>query len=137
MGPQSKHAASSNGLGPKTEHAYRVLGSHRLGQQSERAHELQDFTGWDIRAHMHTELQDLKGTDLRPNMHTELQDRACRISRVRHTRSNMPARYQDGAAGSHGLGTPDRTSLQDIRTGLQDLTGKEHQIVRGIRVGNA
>ena len=49
----------------------------------------------------------------------------------------MPARYQDGAAGSHGLGTPDRTCLQGIRTGLQDLTGKEHQIVclRGIRVG--
>ena len=130
MGPQSKHvygAAGSNGLGPKTEQAYRVLGSHGLGQQSERAHELQDFTGWDIRAHMHMELQDLKGTDLRPNMHTELQDRGCRISRVRHTRSNMPA-------GSHGLGTPDRTCLQGIRTGLQDLAGKEHQIVRAYEV---
>ena len=137
MGPQSKHvygAAGSNGLGPKTEHAYRVLGSHGLGQQSERAHELQDFTGWDIRGHMHTELQDLTGTDLRPNMHTELQDWGCRISRVRHTRSNMPARYQDGAAGSHGLETPDRTCLQGIRTGLQDLTGKDHQIVRAYAV---
>ena len=83
---------------------------------------------------MHTELQDLKDTDLRPNMHTELQDRGCRISRIRHTRSNMPARYQDGAAGSHGLGTPDRTRLQGIRTGLQVLTGKEHQIVRAYEV---
>ena len=56
------------------------------------------------------------------------------ISKVRHTRSNMPARYQDGAAGSHGLGTPDQTCLQGIRTGLQDLTGKEHQIVRAYAV---
>ena len=46
----------------------------------------------------------------------------------------MPARYQDGAAGSHGLGTPDRTCLQGIRTGLQDLTGKEHQIEHAYRV---
>ena len=46
----------------------------------------------------------------------------------------MPARYQDGAAGSHGLGTPDRTCLQGIRTGLQDLTSKEHQIVRAYAV---
>ena len=46
----------------------------------------------------------------------------------------MPARYQDGAAGSHGLGTPDRTCLQGIRTELQDLTGKEHQIVRAYEV---
>ena len=137
MCPQNKHvygAAGTNGLGPKTEHAYRVLGSHGLGQQSEHAHELQDFTGWDIRAHMHTELQDLTGKDLRPNMHTELEDRGCKISRVRNTRSNMPARYQDVAAGSHGLETPDRTCLQGIRTGLQDLTGKEHQIVRAYAV---
>ena len=83
---------------------------------------------------MHTELQDLTGKDLRPNMHTELQDRGCRISRIRHTRSNMPARYQVGAAGSHGLGTPDQTCLYGIRTGLQDLTGKEHQIVRAYEV---
>ena len=70
----------------------------------------------------------------------------------------MPARYQDGAAGSHGLGTPNRTCLQGIRiehiyevshrfgttdhtclrgirTGLQDLTGSEHQIVDRIRTG--
>ena len=83
---------------------------------------------------MHTELQDLTGKDRRLNMHTELQDRGCRISRVRHTISNMPARYQDGAAGSHGLETPDRTCLLDIRAGLQDLTGKEHHIVRAYEV---
>ena len=58
-----------------------------------------------------------------------ISGRGCRISRVRDTRSNMPAKYQDGAAGSHGSGTPDRTCLENIRTGQQDLTGKEHQIV--------
>ena len=40
----------------------------------------------------------------------------------------MPTRYLDGAARSHGFGTPDSTCLERIRTGLQDLTGKEHQI---------
>ena len=61
----------------------------------------------------------------------------------------MPSRYQDGAATSHGFGTPDRRAYQDgaarsqgsgtsvrtadpsciqgIRTRLQYLTGKEHQ----------
>ena len=137
MGPQSKHvygAAGSNGLGPKTEHAYRVLGSHGLGQQSEHAHELQDFTGWDINAHMHTELQDLTGKDLRPNMHTELQDRGCRISWVRNTRSNVPSRCQDGAEGTHGLGTLDRTCLRGISSGLQDLKGSAHQIEHACEV---
>ena len=38
------------------------------------------------------------------------------------------------AAEPHGLGTPDRTCLQGIRTGLQDLTGKEHQIVHAYEV---
>ena len=46
----------------------------------------------------------------------------------------MPAKYQDWSAESHGLGTPDRTCLQGIRTGLQDLTGKEHQIVHAYEV---
>ena len=54
---------------------------------------------------------------------------SCRISRVRQTRSYMPTRYQDEAAGSHGFGTPYSTCLERIRMGLQDLTGKEHQIV--------
>ena len=52
----------------------------------------------------------------------------CRISWVRSTRAYMPTRYQDGAAGSHGFGTTVPTSIQGIRTGLQDFTGKEHQI---------
>ena len=33
-----------------------------------------------------------------------------------------------------GLGTKDRTCLQGIRTGLQDLTGKEHQIVNAYEI---
>ena len=41
--------------------------------------------------------------------------------------SNMPTRYQVGAAGSLGLGTIDRTCLLCIRSGLQDLTGSKHQ----------
>ena len=42
----------------------------------------------------------------------------------------MPTRYQGGAAGSHGLGTTDRTCLLCIRSGLQDLMGSKHQIER-------
>ena len=41
----------------------------------------------------------------------------------------MHIKYQDEAAGSQGFGTTDRTCLEGIRTGLQDLTGKEHHIV--------
>ena len=59
---------------------------------------------------------------------------SCRISRVRQTRSYMPTRYQDEAAGSHGFGTPYSTCLERIRMGLQDLTGKEHQIVHAYEV---
>ena len=42
--------------------------------------------------------------------------------------------YQDGAAGYHGCGTPDRTCLEGNRSGLQDLTDSEHQIVHALRV---
>ena len=64
----------------------------------------------------------------------------CMNSRVRNTRSYMPTRYQDRAAGSRGFGTTDTTCLRGIRTWLQDLTGSEHQIVdrtsqQAIRVG--
>ena len=38
-------------------------------------------------------------------------------------------RSQNGVALSHGLGTQDRTCLQGIQTGLQDLTGSANQIV--------
>ena len=57
------------------------------------------------------------------------------ISRARNTRSYMPTRYPDRAARSHGFGTPDRTCLEGIRKGLlQDLTGKEHQIVNAYEI---
>ena len=56
------------------------------------------------------------------------------ISRARNTRSYMPRMYPDGAARSHGFGTPDRTCLEGIRKGLQDLTGKEHQIVNAYEI---
>ena len=39
----------------------------------------------------------------------KVSGRGCMISRVRNIRSNMPTRYQVGAAGSHGLGAKDRT----------------------------
>ena len=56
------------------------------------------------------------------------------ISRARNTRSYMPRRYPDVAARSHGFGTPDRTCLEGIRKGLQDLTGNEHQIVNAYEI---
>ena len=57
------------------------------------------------------------------------------ISRARNTRSYMPTRYPDRAAISHGFGTPDRTCLEGIRKGLlQDLTGKEQQIVNAYEI---
>ena len=46
----------------------------------------------------------------------------------------MLTRYQDWAAGSHGFGPTDSTCLQGIRKGLQDLTGKEHQIVNAYEI---
>ena len=58
----------------------------------------------------------------------EISRSGCRVSRVRDPRSNIPKRYQDGTAGSHGFGPTDSTCLQGIRSGLQDLTGKAHQI---------
>ena len=48
----------------------------------------------------------------------------CRISRVRQTRSYMPTRYQDEAAGSYGFGTTVPTCIRGIRTGLQDMSGR-------------
>ena len=50
------------------------------------------------------------------------------IAQVRYTRSYMPARYQFGAAGSLGFGTPDRTCLRGITIRLHDLTGSEQQM---------
>ena len=51
----------------------------------------------------------------------------------------MPRRYQDGAAGSHGFGTPGRTCLEGIRSGLQDLRVRNTRsyIPRGYQDGAA
>ena len=56
------------------------------------------------------------------------------ISRARSTRSYMPTRYPDGVARSHGFGTPDRTCIEGIRKELQNLTGKEHQILNAYEI---
>ena len=59
-----------------------------------------------------------------------------RISQVRNTRSNAPMRCPNGVrtALSHWLGTQDRTCLQGIRVGLQDLTASANQIVHAYEV---
>ena len=75
-------------------------------------------------------MYDLKGKEQQFQHAYEVTGRGCRISRVRNIRSNMPTKYQVGAAGSHGLGTTDRTCLLCIRSGLQELTGSKHQIER-------
>ena len=41
----------------------------------------------------------------------------------------MPRGNRHEAAGSHGFGIPDRTFLEGIRSRLQDLTGKDNQII--------
>ena len=46
----------------------------------------------------------------------------------------MPTRYKDGAARSHEFGTPESTCLERIRTGLQDLMGKEYQVEPAYKV---
>ena len=79
-------------------------------------------------------LQDLMGKEHQIVNAYMVLGRGCRISRVWNNRSNMPTRYKDGAASSHGFGTPDGTCLERIRTGLQDLTGKGHQIVNAYEV---
>ena len=74
---------------------------------------------------------------VRSNMLTRYQVGAAgshRLGTTDRTRSNMPTSYQDGAAGSHGFGTIDPICLQGIRTRLQDLTGSEHHIVHAYRV---
>ena len=73
----------------------------------------------NIRSNMLTRYQvgaagshGLETTDRR----TGLQDLTVSEPLIQHA-------YKDEAAGSHGFGTPYRTCLQGIRTGLQDLTG--------------
>ena len=79
-------------------------------------------------------LHDLTGSEHQIEHAYKASGRGYWISRVRNIRSNVPTRYQDGAAWSHGLGTPDRTCLRGIRTGLQDLTCSERQIVHAYEV---
>ena len=82
-----------------------------------------------------TGLQGFTGSGHQIEHAYEVKGRGCRISRVRTPRFNMPSRYPDRAARSHGFGTPDRTCLEGIRKGLlQDLTGKEHQIVNAYEI---
>ena len=73
-------------------------------------------------------LQDLSGSKHQIERAYEVSEWCCIISRARNTRSYMPTRYQDWAAGPHGFGKPDRTCLRGITTGLQDLTGLKQQI---------
>ena len=54
--------------------------------------------------------------------------------RVKDTIPNTPRAYQDGAAGFYGFGPTDSTCLQGIRSVLQDLTGKAHQIEPAYKV---
>ena len=75
-----------------------------------------------------TALHDLTGSEHKIVHAYKASGGGCKISRVRNTRSYMLRRYQEGAAGSHRLGTADRTSLRDITTGLQGLTGSGPQI---------
>ena len=64
----------------------------------------------------------------------KVSGRGCKISLVRQTRLYMPTRYKDGTAGSHGFGTIDPTCIRGNRTGLQDLTGKEHRVEHAYKV---
>ena len=136
------------GSDQKIQHAYKVSGRdcrisrvlhirpnlptrYKVGVAGSHGSETPDRT--HLRG-FRTGLHDLTGSDQQIQHAYNVSGRDCRNSSIRHTRSNMSARYQDGAAGSHGLGTPDRTCLQGIRTGMQDLTGKEHQIEHAYKV---
>ena len=120
-------------------HAYevsgRAAGSHRFGTTVPTCIRgirtgLQDLTGKEhLIKHVRSGLQDLIGWELQIVHAYEVLGRGCRISRVGNTRSYMPTRYQDGAAGSHEFGTTNPTYLEGIRTRLQDLTSSEHHIV--------
>ena len=99
------------------------MGSHRLGTADSTC----------LRG-IRTGLQDLTGSEHQIVYAYEVSGWGCRISRVGNNKSNIPRMYQDEAAGSHEFGKPYRTCLEGIRTGLQDLTGSEHQIVHAYDV---
>ena len=73
-------------------------------------------------------LQALTGKEQQFQHASGVSGRGCRFSLVGNIRSNMHTMYHVGAAGSHRLGTTDRTCLLGIRRGLQELTGSKHQI---------
>ena len=77
--------------------------------------------------YIRTGLQGLTGSVQHIQHAYKVSGRGCRILRVRHIRWSLPTRYQVGDAGSHGLGTIDRTCLLGTRRGLQDLTGLKHR----------
>ena len=79
-------------------------------------------------------LRDLTGSKHQIERAYKVSRRRCMISRARTTRSDMPTRHPEGAARSHGFGTPDRTCLEGTRKGLHDLTGWELQIVHAYEI---
>ena len=70
-------------------------------------------------------LQALSGKEQHAGIRTGLQDLTGGEHQIEHAYN-----YQVWAAGSHGLGTTDRTCILGIRRGLQDLTGSKRQIER-------
>ena len=122
-----------------TRYQDRAAGSHGFGTP-----------GWTRLRSNRTGLQDLMRSNQQFQHAFKVSGRRCRISRVRHTKSNMLTRYQVGLqdlTGSEhqivhayevsGRGcrisrvwnnSPTYIRGTCIRTGLQDLTGKEHQI---------
>ena len=84
-----------------------------------------------------TGLQGLTGSGHQIEHAYEVTGQGCRISRVRTHRFNIPSRYQVGAAGSHGFGTPNRTWLRGIRSGcrISRVRNTNRTCLRGIRTG--
>ena len=100
-------------MGPQSKHVYGAAGTNGLAPKTEQAYRVLGSHGLGQQSEHAHELQDFTGWDIR---------------------SNMPTRYQFGAAGSQRYGIPDRTCLQGIMMGLQDLTGWKHQIEHAYRV---
>ena len=100
----------------------RAAGSHRFGTPDRTC--LQGIR---------TGLQDLTGKKNQIEHAYKVSGWGCRISRVRNPRT----RYQDGAAGCHGIGTTDPTCLRGIRSGLQDhgLGTPDRTCIRDFRTG--
>ena len=103
---------------------------------------LQDLTGSELqlvldRTYLRgisSGLQDLTESGHQIEHVCEVSGWGCRITWTGNTRSNMPTRYKVGAAGSHRLGTPDRTCRRYTRKALQDLMGSGHQIEHACEV---